>query len=405
MLRIVARVVLLFARIGIGAREVGMAGDVNTGMEKGEMKRLLAKSKKEPVNCAFGQGDDNTMALLLLDKVKAGKGVEKELTKQFPDAKNTRFGTAVVDVDVDPKKVIFTVNKPVSSMARKLVKTLKGTGFSKVTISLDDGTPLEDFDEEAAPPPAPGQADATPAATPAQAQAPESAASTPAPAAKPEPTAAAAPAAGPDFAVLTKAYADLVKRIAQADPAQQDGLKRQAMQAGLLLKKQDPAAAAALDKLDEAIDAAPAPAANGNGAAPAGPSPTAIATYTKARVAWLATRQKVETDIGKLQTSFSSAFKDHAMAADLETAFQTRVESVLVNLDHELAQKLDAAVKATDPAQHAQMVGEARDVMRRYQDFVASDPTLTELDANPFVPLAIQKTLTATLSVLAKSLA
>jgi hypothetical protein len=43
--------------------------------------------------------------------------------------------------------------------------------------------------------------------------------------------------------------------------------------------------------------------------------------------------------------------------------------------------------------------------MQRYQDFVASDETLSELDRNPFVPLAIQKTLTATLSVLAKSLA
>jgi hypothetical protein len=394
--------------IVIGAQEAGMAADVNTGMEKGEMKRLLAKSKKEPVNCALGQGDDNTTALLLLDKVKAGKSVEKELTKQFPDAKNTRFGTAVVDVDVDPKKVIFTVNKPVSSMARKLVKTLKGTGFSKAEIRLEDGTPLEDFDEEAAPPPVPGQGDAAPAAAPAQAQAPEpDATSSPAPAATPQPAApaAAAPPPGPDFTALAKTLGDLVKRIAQLDPAQQDGLKRQAMQVALLLKAQDAAAVAALDDLGDAIDAAPAPAANGTGTAPALPSPAAVATYTKARAAWLATRQKVETDIGKLQTSFSTAFKDHAMAADLETAFQTRVETVLVNLDHELAQKLDAAVKATDPAQHAQMVGEARDVMRRYQDFVASDPTLSELDANPFVPLAIQKTLTATLSVLAKSLA
>jgi hypothetical protein len=60
--------------------------------------------------------------------------------------------------------------------------------------------------------------------------------------------------------------------------------------------------------------------------------------------------------------------------------------------------------KAADPAQHAKLVGEARQIMQRYQSFVASDPTLTELDANPFVPLAIQKTLTTTLSVLSKAI-
>jgi hypothetical protein len=122
--------------------------DINTGMSKEEMKRLLLKSKQEPVNCAFGQGAEANVALLTLDRVKEPKTVERELGKQFPDAKNTRWGTAFVDVDDNPKLVKFLINKAASGMAKKLAKTLKGTGFTKVVILLADGTPVETYGEE-----------------------------------------------------------------------------------------------------------------------------------------------------------------------------------------------------------------------------------------------------------------
>jgi hypothetical protein len=77
---------------------------------------------------------------------------------------------------------------------------------------------------------------------------------------------------------------------------------------------------------------------------------------------------------------------------------------VLGQLDEELAEKLEAAAKATDPAQHAKLVGEAKQAVQRYQAFLASEPTLAELDDNPFVPLSIQKTLSGTLSVLSRAI-
>jgi hypothetical protein len=40
-----------------------------------------------------------------------------------------------------------------------------------------------------------------------------------------------------------------------------------------------------------------------------------------------------------------------------------------------------------------------------YTKHVASDPTITALDKNPFVPLSIQKTMTATLTALSKAIA
>ena len=137
---------------------------------------------------------------------------------------------------------------------------------------------------------------------------------------------------------------------------------------------------------------------------PALPDPAAKAAYVKARSAWLATRQKVEGDIGKLHEGLATAFKDHGKLADLQSGFQARVEKVLSQLDEQLAHKLDAAANATDGAEHAKLIGEAKQAMQRYQSVIASDSTLKEIDANPFVAVSIQKTLSATLSVLSKTI-
>ena len=108
------------------------------------------------------------------------------------------------------------------------------------------------------------------------------------------------------------------------------------MQAQAQLKVNDAAGAeAAIEQLRAALDEAGPAASAAAAASPATlPDPAAAAAYAKARVAWLATRQKVESDIGKLQTTFASAFKDHAMAADLSAAFQLRVEKVLGQARH-----------------------------------------------------------------------
>jgi hypothetical protein len=121
-----------------------------TGMDRAEMKRLLLKSKHEPVNCAIGIGNDKSVALLMLARNRSSKSLQGDLQKDFPTAFNTRFGTAVVDTDDDPTLVKFMLNKAVTSMARRLVKTLKGTGFRKVQVLLEDGSPVEAAAEEEA---------------------------------------------------------------------------------------------------------------------------------------------------------------------------------------------------------------------------------------------------------------
>lgn len=121
-----------------------------TGMDKDELKALLRKSKTEPVNCAVAaSGDDRTLGLIYLDKVKAPKAVSGVLEKAHKTATLVRWGKAEVDTDIDPKLVTFTLNKNVTGLGKKLKKSLKGTGYTKVIINFEDGTPSEkEMDEE-----------------------------------------------------------------------------------------------------------------------------------------------------------------------------------------------------------------------------------------------------------------
>lgn len=490
-------------------------------MDRAEIKRHLRYAREEPIPVAFALGGDGK-AVLQLDRRKPGRALERQLKEAAPDSKNHRWGTAMVDPD-NPKLVRFTVNRAGGGMARKLIIALKGTGFSKVKILLDDGTELEaheeededapddDGDEQAAPRAAPEPAIPDPAA-------PEPAASQPGASktgasttdAEPQPAPAAASsdaAAQPDAAALARDLTVLVKRmlgVIAKDPTQKAALAELATDAQASLKRGDLAqASAGMDVLREAIGdaeasasapAKPAAAKAPPAAEPAPPAPNGaakgddlrkeaealLATITgmvkqvmpflgavpglgdmvkqivasaqasvkagdlgtaqgladqlreilgnmgaqggatpspaasppskpapanaKARHAWVATRKKVADEVGKLHDTFSSAVEGHGMADELTKAFRERVDSVLENLDEHLAHTLEAVDQATDQGQRAKLVQQAHALVQRYQSHIASDPVVAMLDRNPFVPISIQKTMTTTLSALAKAI-
>lgn len=228
-----------------------MATETQTGMDRAEMKRFLLKSKQEPVNCAIGVGDEKSLALLMLARNRSPKALQGELQKEFPTVFNTRFGTAMVDTDDDPTLVKFMLNKPVSSMARRLVKTLKGTGFRKVQILLEDGSPVEAAADEEASEQAGIGATGADSATGAPQAAPQ-----------------------PDPAALAAALAILVPRIAQiADPTQKEALAKQARVANVNIKTGNlNYAAAGIEQLRRALDAIAAPASSDSGAQQSAPS-------------------------------------------------------------------------------------------------------------------------------------
>ena len=393
-------------------------GGGTEGIDKAEVKKLLIQSKREPVSCAVGLGPDQ-QALIMLHKVKQPRALAKELEKNYGEIKNPRWGTAFVDIDDDPKLVIVTLNKPSSGLARKLKKALTGTGFSKLRIALEDGSVAEaveeeDEDEEGA------ELSGDGAATPDDAAA-ETVSTAPGGVVASAPDDSGGEPIDP--AQLTARLTDLVKQmmgVIAKNPTQKSALAELAMNAQASLKRGDlDSAAEGVEILRQAIDSAqagsssddPASAADpgdpteAQGETPVAPKFTAAGkAHAKARVAWLATRAKVSSQLDGLSNEFESAFKDHGKAADLQQAFKQRIDGVLNDLDEELANKLDEVNEAPDAAAHAKIVEEARQIISRYQSFVTSDPTIAALDKNPFVPLDLQKTLTATLGTLSKVL-
>ena len=450
-----------------------------SGMVLGDMKQMLNKATIEnPVSCSFGLGPD-PWALLMMHKTKAPPAVEKELTGAFPDAKNTRRGTVVIDPE-KPNVVKFIITKPVSAMAKRLVKTLKGTGYNKVEILLEDGTVIEgasDEDEAAAavgggeaaaapPPPAgtsptappapPSPAAAAPAHDPAELQR-QLAALVPriVPAAgsnaellaqfkkfatdatvniktsnltyaaaaisqlrialdKVAPAGSAPPPPGPppspaqpahDAAELQRRLAALIPRIGPAAGSNAElltQLKKFATDATVNIKTSNLTyAAAAISQLEIALGKA---APNGSAApAAAAPASGGAAIYDKSRQAWIAAHQKFTTDIQKLGAALVSTYQGEGIGADVQKRYQEVVAPLLTTFDASLADKLGEATKATDPALRTQLVGEARAIMTRYTAALAN-PVITDLDSNPFVPLSIQQTLSATLSGLSAAI-
>jgi hypothetical protein len=104
-------------------------------MDKGTMKMVLAKAKRAPVNCAAGLSQDGRFGLLLMHITRKPKALVADLIKAIPGARNIRWGTAAVDVETDPKVVMFQLNKPLAGLDRKLRKTLKVAGYTKAKIA------------------------------------------------------------------------------------------------------------------------------------------------------------------------------------------------------------------------------------------------------------------------------
>ena len=420
---------------------MGSAVD-SVGSDKAELKKWLKRAADGPIHMAFAQGGDGR-AVVKLDKLKQPRALDKALKEGLDGAKNHRYGTVEIDPD-EPKVVRFIVNKAVGGFARKLAIALKGTGFKKVMILTDDGEAVEEAegeeDEEEDDAPAarasrddedtaerqttPDPDEPSPARTgdmgsggdmgrSGDADAPRHLdADTPSDPGGDAPLAAnGAPDAGaPDAGALTQQLTALVKQmlaVIKADPSQKAALAELATDAQVSLKRGDlEQAAGGIEILRQAIGAPAEAAAPSTGtAAPARPSDTpAGRTHAKAKVAWLATRTKMTGDLDQLSGKFGDAFKDHGRAADLQKAFTDRINSVLGDLDEALAAKLDEVNQAEDAAAHAKIVQEARQIMTRYQSVVAGNPTIKALDNNPFVPLNLEKTLTATLGTLAKAL-
>jgi hypothetical protein len=368
-------------------------------MTPGEMKPLLALSKREPIQAAIGLSGDNE-GIILLDKRLKPKKVLAKLKAEAQKAKiqlqpsTLRFGKAEVDTDYDPGMVRFFLNKePPGNMRIRLLEVVKKIPYQKVELNVD--TSFEDEPEDEVE----GQ----------ETQPPQTTTTTATPAAPPPPP---APPGQPAFDIKTLVNTlgqlmlaipkvadgneDLRKSFVALATAAQASLKTaQGGQTPENLAKAGQDVTALQRALATAMEQAKLHAQAEGGAGPV--------VYAKSRLAWLAARKKLESDIDTLRQSIASTFKDDPNLPQLETSYRTRVAPVLAELDASLADKLDEAMNATDAKQRADLVGEAKKILDRYQKFITSEPLIKDLDENPFVPLSIRATVGGTIATLAKA--
>ncbi len=367
-----------------------MAGE-SIGDDKGDLKRLLKIAIKEPVHMAFAI--DGNQSAIKLDKVKNPKALMKLLQDGMPSAKIVRFGTAIVDAE-EPKKVTFQINKLAGGgTAKKLAKALKGTGFSKVTLMTEDGEVEEAQEEEEEPQEEPTAA-AGAAADPEAPAAPAAAA--------PEPAAEDAGALTGQLTALVKQMVEVIKK----DPSAKAALAQLATDAQASIKGGDlRQAAAGIEILRQAIADASGPgaaAAPANGATPANGKAAGSATaqqLAKSKTAWTATRTKVDADVQKLKKAIADATKNDNGGHDIEKLFDTAVQPLMETLSDELSELLDRASQAQD-SERGGVMADVQRVIATHLKFVESNPIIGHLDDNPFLPISIGKTLTATLQTL-----
>jgi hypothetical protein len=354
-------------------------------MDVSSMKALLLKSKQEPLSAAIGLGVDGG-GKLLLHKVKGAMALGKQLESESPGLKDMRFGRAHVDVDDNPKLVKIVINRAVSGLSRRLVKTLKGSGFTKVILLLDDGTVVDRADEE--------EEEETHAGA---ASAPSDAPPPPPPPGPPPPpppqaqrtTTPATPDAA-SLANLLKALVDPMRALIAASPERKEALLTLAAGAQAALKSGDLATATSqIRALRDALGPVPQ-----SGATAGAPTGTGV-TFQKMRLLWDSTRKNLHDQIKTLEAKVIEE-SDGAPNAEEIRANVTNLEVSLRTLDTSLSDALDTLYNAG--GQDPKLKAKAKSIALRYQTFVATDPLMQDLDGNPFVQLDARARVDTTLA-------
>jgi len=192
----------------------------------------------------------------------------------------------------------------------------------------------------------------------------------------------------------------LMPKLKSAHPSA-DAARLKVGEAGALSRKREwDAANRLLDEAEDLLaqaDASEAPAPSTK------PTIAPAIVYTQTRLAWGATRKKIQGELQKLEKAILAAYKDHTVLPEVAKGVR-KLDQVLEVFDESLNDALDAALNSADPAVKKRHHDEARDIIARYQGFLKSDAMVQELDANPFVPIAVQSTLSSTLAVLASKI-
>ena len=134
------------------------------------------------------------------------------------------------------------------------------------------------------------------------------------------------------------------------------------------------------------------------------PAMATLQVLTSSRQAWTGTQQRVKVEVDKLRGELAKAFQGETFAAEISAKFNATTGPVLEKFDDRLLDLLDDAMAVPEGAEREALITQGRAVMKEYLSFAMTDALIGDLDANPFVPLAIRDTVIATLAALSKSL-
>lgn len=327
------------------------------------LKSGLMRVRRGPVNFAVGLGKDVNEHRLLVHPRQTGKSLGSIISKDS-DATRITWGRAFADPDKPGTLVLAVESRLLSGLKRQvelLLKLNKPVPYTTVRLQ-QDGKDVAD-DEEAD---APGEP-ATPSASLLTEQ-----------------LKAMGPALKALIARKPDAAAGISKTVAQLDTLLKAGKTTEAKQL--------------LDALAKAAGAPTAPPVTRS-------SPTGAVNYAKARLAWLAARQKAQSELHLLREDILDTYED-----DEDNTFPDltdrigHLDKILVTLDESLADTLDAALNATvDDKRHA-LHRQAQQQIEQFLAYVEQDPLLANIDSNPFVPVTVRATLHTTLRALAQTL-
>jgi hypothetical protein len=228
----------------------------------------------------------------------------------------------------------------------------------------------------------------------------------------------APPADAAKFTERLKAVLPQLKQALAIDSPQAEQLKTLATKIQTLGKEQN--YSEGLRLLDEAEKLAKEALAS----ATSGPPKTAATTPsdTKAqpfslvnaqasRLAWDSTRKKVQAELQNLEKQILATVEQHNNDESAEDEYEMadvaagakHLYECLDVLDNRLIDKLDDALNAEGPKRE-ELHGQAKELIKEYQQFVTSDAFMADIDGNPFNPTSIRQMLDRTLTVLASKI-
>jgi hypothetical protein len=338
-----------------------------------ETKKLLGMAEAEALSCAFALTKDKKDCLLLIAKTGKPKKVASTLKKEGGgelDAASMRFGQASFDLENYPGLVKLTINRtePAGALMH-LNKLAKRASYKGILIEVSEE--LENEEEEAHEQVASG-------------------------AAPPDPTSI-------DAAALKHRLTALAQRIGPAiatEPERKDELLALARKAQTGLAASDlEGALAATEELEAALTAP----AHARAKADVAASATGAVSYAKGRLAWIAARKKVDAEFEKLVESVAEQYELEEVDHLARQRLRARLAPLIATFDESLADKLDEATNEADPAKRQELIAQSRAIISRYQAYIAGEPLFAAMDANPFAPIAIKKTMLDTLQALSSA--